>query len=120
MAFAFSVANPGFVDGLDGGLGSRHTGGAWPLGHIQAWLVGRATGDSEAAMAALDRLQRAAFADGMLPEARVIDDGETIAIRHWFAWPGAALGAFWLLDRRQGWDAIGVHEARGSSRATRA
>jgi meiotically up-regulated gene 157 (Mug157) protein len=116
MAFAFSVANPGFVDGPDGGLGSRHTPGAWPLGHIQAWLVGRAMGDEAATRAAIGRLQRAAFADGMLPEARAIDDGESIAIRHWFAWPGAAFGAFWRLDRRGAWDAIRVFEDGGVGR----
>jgi len=113
MAFAFSPANHGFVDGPDGGLGSRHTPGAWPLGHIQAWLVSRAVGDSAATTAALDRLLRAAFADGMLPEARVIDHGESFAIRHWFAWPGAALGAFVLLDRRVAWDAVRVLQPGG-------
>jgi hypothetical protein len=116
VAFAFSPANSGFVDGPDGGLGSRHTPGAWPLGHIQAWLVGRAMGDNVATMAALDRLQRAAFADGMLPEARVIEDGERVAIRHWFAWPGAALGAFWLLDRRNAWGAVRVSQPDGAGR----
>jgi uncharacterized protein len=108
MAFAFSAANPGFVDGPEGGLGSRHTPGAWPLGHVQAWLVGRAMGNETAAIAALDRLRRAAFDDGMLPEARVVDGSATVAIRHWFAWPGAALGAFWLLDRRHAWEAVRV------------
>jgi hypothetical protein len=103
MEFAFSPANPGFVGGKDGGLGSDHTPGAWPLGHIQAWLAGVAVGDRPAAAAALDRLQRAAFTDGMLPEASVREGAEMIAIRHWFAWPGAALGAFWLLDRRGAW-----------------
>jgi hypothetical protein len=62
--------------------------------------------DEAVTTAALGRLQRAAFADGMLPEAHVIDDGESIAIRHWFAWPGAALGASMLLDRRGAWDAV--------------
>jgi hypothetical protein len=106
MAFAFSLANPGFVDGPGGGLGSRHTPGAWPLGHIQAWLVGRAMGDNVATTAALDRLRRAAFADGMLPEAVISDSGGSVPVRHWFAWPGAALGAFTLLDRRHAWDMI--------------
>lgn len=35
-------------------------------------------------------------------------------IRHWFAWPGAALGAFWLLDRRQAWAAIAVDDPLGA------
>jgi hypothetical protein len=106
MEFAFSPANPGFVGGREGGLGSGHTPGAWPLGHIQAWLVGVAVGEKPAAAAALDRLKRVAFADGMLPEACVRAGAEMVPIRHWFAWPGAALGAFWLLDRRGAWDAL--------------
>jgi hypothetical protein len=100
MAFAFSSANPAFIGGPDGGLGSRHTPGVWPLGLIQEWLVDRITGDELAAGAALDRLQAAAFSDGLLPESLVADGNATIAVRHWFAWPGAALGALWLLDRR--------------------
>src|SRR5450759_4986017 len=42
------------------------------------------------------RLEDAAFADGMLPETYRPDGGR---IRHWFAWPGAALAALTLLDR---------------------
>jgi hypothetical protein len=110
MEFAFSPANPGFVGGQEGGLGSGHTPGAWPLGHIQAWVVGLALGEEPAAAAALDRLKRAAFADGMLPEAYVRAGAEMIPIRPWFAWPGAALGAFWLLDRRGAWDALAARQ----------
>ena len=99
MAFAFSSANPGFVDGPAGGLGSRHTQGVWPLGLVQAWVVSRIRGDAAGAAAALDRLEDAAFADGMLPEAIILTDGAAVPVRHWFAWPGAVLGALWLLDR---------------------
>lgn len=106
MAFAFSEANPGFVGGRDGGLGSRHTPGAWPLGHIQAWLVGRAMGYETATATALDRLRRAAFDDGMFPEACVPDEMGPIQVRHWFAWPGAAFGAFWWLDERGSWETL--------------
>jgi hypothetical protein len=116
MAFAFSPANPGFVAGFEGGLGSRHTPGVWPLGLIQAWIFARAVGDDDAATAALDRLQRAAFADGMLPEARVLDSGGSVPVRHWFAWPGAALGAFTLLDRRHAWDMIAAVRDAGQDR----
>ena len=98
-AFAFSTANPGFIDGPDGGLGSLHTPGVWALGLIQAWLIGRLTGDEGAAGQALERLERAAFADAMLPEAFLLVGDEHVRIRHWFAWPGAALAALWLLDR---------------------
>jgi len=99
MRYAFSSANPAMVAGPDGGLGSRHTPGVWPLGLIQAWLVSRIRGDAAAATSALRRLEDAAFRDGMLPEALVDDGTATIPVRHWFAWPGAALGALWLLDR---------------------
>lgn len=99
MRYAFSSANPGMVAGSDGGLGSRHTPGVWPLGLIQAWLTSRIRGDEAGAAAALQRLESAAFQDGMLPEALVRDGDATIPVRHWFAWPGAALGALWLLDR---------------------
>ncbi|HET9519838.1 MAG TPA: glycoside hydrolase family 125 protein [Candidatus Limnocylindrales bacterium] len=109
VEYSFSPANPAFVDGPEGGLGSAHTPGCWPLGLVQAWLVGRITGDEGAAAVALDRLQRAALRDGMLPETLVADGPAVVPVRHWFAWPGAALGAFWLLDRR---DALGLLDAR--------
>jgi meiotically up-regulated gene 157 (Mug157) protein len=99
MGFAFSPANPAFVAGPGGGLGSRHTPGVWPLGLVQAWLVGRIRGDAAAAAATLARLEDAAFDDGMLPESIVRDGGAAVPVRHWFAWPGAAFAALWLLDR---------------------
>lgn len=95
IAFAFSNANPGHVAGPSGGLGSVHTPGAWPLGMVQAWIVARAIGDAAGAARALDRLRRSAFPDGMLPEA--LPDGQPV--RHWFAWPGAVIGALLLLER---------------------
>lgn len=98
--FAFSRANPGYVTARMGGLGSAHTPGAWTLGDIQGWLVARTIGDDAAAGASLERLVQAAFGDGMLPEAYQSSAESVTRIRHWFAWPGAALGAFWLLDRR--------------------
>jgi hypothetical protein len=54
-------------------------------------------GDPVVAGEAMARLEEVAFADGMLPEAYGTDDG--VRIRHWFAWPGAALAALRLLDR---------------------
>lgn len=98
MAFAFSGANPGWFDGRRPGLGSVHTPGPWTLGDIQAWLHGRATGDRAAMDGALARLREVAFHDGMLPEAYGAD-GE-LRVRHWFAWPGAAIAALLLLDAR--------------------
>lgn len=99
VSFALSAANPGFVDGPEGGLGSLHTPGVWPLGLVQVWLIGRITGDEHMAAVALERLERASFGDAMLPEACVMEGGEIRRIRHWFAWPGAVLAALYLLDR---------------------
>jgi hypothetical protein len=99
IAFAFSEANPAFVPGPWGGLGSTHTPGSWTLGDVQAWLVARAIGDEAGADQAIRRLEAAAFADGMLPEAWVMGTDGPMRTRQWFAWPGAALGSFSLLDR---------------------
>jgi hypothetical protein len=102
MAFAFSPANPGFCEGPLAGLGSAHTRGAWALGDVQAWLVARLIGDEAAAGRAIERLLAVAFDDGMLPEAYTAsgDDERIERVRHWFAWPGAAFGGFWLLAER--------------------
>jgi hypothetical protein len=48
---------------------------------------------------ALARLDEVAFADGMLPEAYSPSRLQDWRVRHWFAWPGAALAALRLLDR---------------------
>jgi meiotically up-regulated gene 157 (Mug157) protein len=98
MSFAFGPANPGWVAGRRPGLGSAHTGGVWTLGDLQAWIRARAMGDEAGAAAALGRLEEVAFADGMLPEAYDPDDASPI--RHWFAWPGAALAALRLFEDR--------------------
>jgi hypothetical protein len=98
MAFGFSNLNPGYARGPLAGLGSAHTPGAWSLGDVQAWARARARGDVTAASTALERLGAIAFGDGMLPEA-YSTQGPLSRIRHWFAWPGAAIAAFLLLDR---------------------
>jgi len=105
MTFAFSDANPAFSVQPPRGLGSVHTPGTWTLGDVQAWLVARAIGDAHGTAAAVGRLQEAAFADAMLPEAYTFGPGPAVRTRQWFAWPGAAFGAFSLLDRRAalGW-----------------
>jgi uncharacterized protein len=97
MRFAFSVANPGFVAGDRPGLGSAHTPGPWTLGDVQAWICAIITGDDAMTGAALERLHDVAFIDGMLPEAYTAS-GRVGRVRHWFAWPGAALAALRLLD----------------------
>lgn len=97
MEFAFSQDNAGWVPGRRAGLGSRHTPGQWTLGDIQAWLKARVVGDADAAENALERLREVAFLDGMLPETYGTDGGAG-RIRHWFAWPGAALAALRILD----------------------
>ena len=94
LRFAFDSENPGFVEGPIGGLGSRHTPGTWSLGDIMGW-VAFGLMEEPAADAALERLAETAFADGMLPEA-YDPEGSNAAVRHWFAWPGAALGALVL------------------------
>lgn len=97
MAFAFSPANTGWFDGDRSGLGSAHTPGPWTLGDLQAWLHATTIGDDETAAAALRRLETVAFVDGMLPEAYSATGDARV--RHWFAWPGAALAAMRLLQR---------------------
>lgn len=97
MDFAFSPRNPAWFDGPRPGLGSLHTRQPWPLGDVQAWIVGRLTGNQAASARALEELRIAAYADGMLPEARPTGEEDT-RIRHWFAWPGAALAALRILD----------------------
>ena len=113
MAFAFSDANPAWSPGARRGLGSSHTPGAWTLGDVQAWIRARATGDRGAMTASLERLGEVAFGDGMLPEAYAADGRTDGHVRHWFAWPGAALAALLLLDRR------GLLEERLSARRSR-
>jgi SAM-dependent methyltransferase len=100
MDFAFSRANPGYFDGERAGLGSVHTPAPWTLGDVQAWIRARVGGDEASMAAALDRLAEVCFDDGMLPEAYSAGRNPDVRIRHWFAWPGAALGALLLLDAR--------------------
>ena len=96
MRFAFDAENPGFVEGPMGGLGSRHTPGTWPLGDVMGWVAFGLMEDEDTSERSLERLTVTAFSDGMLPEA-YDPEGSGSAVRHWFAWPGAALGAL-LLD----------------------
>ena len=95
MRFAFDGENPGSVVGPMGGLGSRHTPGTWSLGDIMGWVAFGLMDDEEASEGALERVVQSAFSDGMLPEA-YDPDGSGSAVRHWFAWPGAALAAILL------------------------
>jgi hypothetical protein len=94
LRFGLGPANPAWVEGAAGGLGSRHTPGTWTLGDILAWLAFGLMGERDASDAALSRLVAAAFTDGMLPEA-YDPEGSGSAVRHWFAWPAAILG--WLV-----------------------
>lgn len=99
MGFATHPTNPAFVPGRLGGVGSRHTPGTWTLGDIGRWVAAGLMGDRDAADAALARLVAVALDDGMLPEA-YDPEGSGRAVRHWFAWPGAALGAL-ILEHAQ-------------------
>jgi hypothetical protein len=102
MRFAVSPANPGWVPGPYGGLGSRHTPGVWTLGDLQRWASAGLRGDRPDAEAALERLIAVADQEGgSLPEAYDLDGAGT-AIRHWFAWPGAAFGVLFLEHARIG------------------
>jgi hypothetical protein len=89
---AFSPANPGFFGGQNGGLGSRHTPAPWALGNVQALLVGRATGDAALVTSTQRALLAQATWDAALPEASDPRTARPIS-RHWFAWPGAVVGA---------------------------
>jgi hypothetical protein len=95
IAFAFDRTNPCFVPGVAGGLGSRRTPGTWTLGDVFAWAAFGQMGDHETSEAVLARLVRTAFQDGMLPEA-YDPQGSGAIVRHWFALPGAVLGALVL------------------------
>ena len=92
MRFAFSPANPAYVDGPFGGLGSAHTPGVWPLGDVQEWVWASLSGDTRRAAACLARLVAVADADGLLPETYDSVDGRWLS-RRWFAWPGSAVAA---------------------------
>lgn len=100
MRFAFGPDNPAWFNGDRSGLGSAHTPGPWTLGDIQAWVVARANGDAASMARSLRRLRSVAFLDAMLPEAYASHISGDRRIRHWFAWPGAALAALVLLDRQ--------------------
>lgn len=95
MEFTFGPHNAAYCPGPREGLGSAHTPGIWPLGDIQEWVAFSLIGERERAARALRRLVDAATGDGMFPEAYDPDSG-CIAARHWFAWPGAVLGALYL------------------------
>ncbi len=92
MRFAFSPANPGWVAGLLGGLGSAHTPGAWPLGDVQELVAAHAIGDERRARRVMSKLLSIAARDGHLPEAYDVATGDWTA-RHWFGWPAAALAS---------------------------
>jgi hypothetical protein len=91
LRYAFSPGNPAYVPGRYGGLGSVHTPGTWTLGDVQEWAVAIVCGETTRCDAVLDRLDRVAGVDGLLPETYDPHTAEWVA-RHWFAWPGAAVG----------------------------
>lgn len=95
IELAFSSSNPGYFAGRQGGLGSQHTPGAWPLGHLQHWIAGAAIDDARLIAEAQDRLVDAAYWDGSLPEASDPRDARPIS-RPWFAWPGALAASLYL------------------------
>jgi hypothetical protein len=92
MRFAYSPANPAYVEGPFGGLGSAHTPGVWPLGDVQEWVWASLSGDDRRAGDCLARLVAVADADGLLPETYDPVDAHWLS-RRWFAWPGSAVAA---------------------------
>jgi hypothetical protein len=103
MRFAFGEHNPAFCPGPFGGLGSHHTPGTWTLGDVQQWVVASLLGEPQVAERAIDRMLAVAGPSGLLPEAYDPATGGS-PIRHWFAWPGAALGALLPLAAAAGGD----------------
>ena len=81
-----------YGEGAAGGLGSRHTPGTWTLGDIMGWAGlrahGRARGCPMRRWSASSR-RRSATACCPRPTTR---RARAASSRHWFAWPGAALG----------------------------
>ena len=92
MRFAFSPANPAYVEGRFGGLGSAHTPGVWPLGDVQEWVWASLSGDTRRAGSCLAKLVAIADSDGLLPETYDPGDARWLS-RRWFAWPGSAVAA---------------------------
>ena len=99
IEFAWSEANPGYIAGPFGGLGSLHTPHPWPLGDLQEIVVARLIGDRARERRATQRLGSVEAWDSTLPEAYDEQSG-IIASRHWFAWPNA-LRALLLSDPRR-------------------
>ena len=83
------------MPGISGGLGARGTAGTWTIGDLFAWAAFGIMGQRETSEAVLERLVSMAFGDGMLPEA-YDPEGSGQVVRHWFALPGAVLGALVL------------------------
>jgi meiotically up-regulated gene 157 (Mug157) protein len=101
IAFAYSEANVGgYYTGHYPGLGSVHTPHPWPLGAVQALLVAGLLDDAPAGARAWHTLHDRACWDGMLSEAYDEATG-TVASRHWFAWPGAALAMLALAGEHE-------------------
>ena len=92
MRFAFSLANPAYVEGPFGGLGSTHTPGVWPLGDVQEWVWASLSGDTRRAESCVAKLVAVADTDGLLPETYDSVDRRWLS-RRWFAWPGSAVAA---------------------------
>jgi hypothetical protein len=95
LIFAFHASNPGVTAGVVAGLGSRELPGTHTLGDIMGWVALSLMGERRAADIALERLIAASFEDGMLPQA-YDPHGSGSVVRHWFAWPGAALASLVL------------------------
>lgn len=91
MEFGLSTSNPGFCTGVYGGLGSRHSPGAWVLGYFQQLGYAVRIGDKKAAINVWKRITAAMQWDGTFSEA-VDSNTAKCSSKAWFAWPGAMIG----------------------------
>jgi hypothetical protein len=94
MASVLAPTHAAYFGGPYGGLGSRHTPDAWPLGHLQA-LIAREALDPEAVAGAVEALRIDAQWDDLLPEASDAATGRPTS-RPWFAWPGCVAASVHL------------------------
>ena len=94
MAAVLAPTHDAYFGGVHGGLGSLHTPGPWPLGHLQALIAGEAI-DREAVAGAVDAVTLEAQWDDLLPEASDAGTGRPLS-RPWFAWPGCVAASVYL------------------------
>ncbi len=102
--WAFSERNRGYYLGEFGGLGSDHAKGHWPLGDSQVQAIATAMIKSNIAIgyklleSIQSMLQSVVQKDGLFSESVHHDTGKVFT-RYWFAWPGASISWFYMLNK---------------------